>query len=69
VRHFREFGLGKTGQMESIILKEVEALSDFFSNAISKSCVGEFKKYWGISKNIIYIGRHLVGLSNKFMPI
>jgi hypothetical protein len=42
--------------MESIILKEVEALSDYFSNAISKSCVGELKKYSGISKNNFIIG-------------
>jgi hypothetical protein len=33
--------------MESIILKEVEALSDIFSIAISKSCVGEFSFFFG----------------------
>jgi len=42
VRHLRDFGLGKTSHMESIIMKEVEALTDFFSNAISKTYVSDF---------------------------
>jgi hypothetical protein len=39
VRHLRDFGLGKSSHMESIIMKEVQALSDLFSTAISNTIV------------------------------
>ncbi|CAB3385769.1 Hypothetical predicted protein [Cloeon dipterum] len=40
-RHLRDFGLGKASQMETIIMREVQALTDYFKTAISNTADGK----------------------------
>ncbi|XP_059489585.1 probable cytochrome P450 303a1 [Neocloeon triangulifer] len=41
MRHLKDFGLGKSSQMESIIMREVHALTDYFKTAISNTIDGK----------------------------